>query len=164
MKQPNQQDIFTMPNSLFVNLPIADLQRSIGFFSALGFSFNPKFSDENATCLVISEHIQVMLLTRPFFAGFTQKPVADAHAATEVLLALSVESREEVDALVAKAIDAGGGTYAEPKDYGFMYQRSFEDLDGHQWEVFWMDEAQFPPSRRLMRRAPHRHRITEITP
>jgi uncharacterized protein len=136
--------MIAMPNSLFVNLPVADLSRSVAFFSALGLSFNPKFSDENATCLVISEHIQVMLLTRTFFAGFTKKPVADARAATEVLMALSVDSREEVDALVAKAIAAGGGTYAEPKDYGFMYQRSFEDLDGHQWEVFWMDEAQFP--------------------
>jgi uncharacterized protein len=133
-----------MPNSLFVNLPVADLQRAIGFFSALGFAFNPKFSDENATCLVISEQIQVMLLTTPFFAGFTKKPVADARAATEVLLALSCETRDDVDVLVAKAVAAGAATPVDSKDYGFMYQHGFEDLDGHQWEVFWMNEAEFP--------------------
>lgn len=135
-----------MPRSLFVNLPVADLSRSIAFFSALGLSFNEKFSDDNATCLVISEQIQVMLLTRPFFAGFTPKPVADARAATEVLLALSCDAREEVDALVAKAVAAGAATPIAPKDYGFMYQHGFEDLDGHQWEVFWMNEAEFPRS------------------
>lgn len=132
-----------MPTSLFINLPVADLQRSIDFFSALGFSFNPKFTDENATCLVISEHIQVMLLTTPFFSGFTKKPVADARTATEVLLALSCETREEVDALVAKAVAAGAATPMPVQDHGFMYQHGFEDLDGHQWEVFWMDEAEF---------------------
>jgi predicted lactoylglutathione lyase len=132
-----------MPRSLFVNLPVADLSRSIAFFSALGFSFNPKFTDENATCLVISEQIQV-LLTRPFFGGFTPKPVADARATTEVLLALSCDAREEVDALVAKAVAAGAATPIAPKDHGFMYQHGFEDPDGHQWEVFWMNEAEFP--------------------
>lgn len=132
-----------MPTSLFINLPIADLQRSIDFFSALGFAFNPKFSNQDATCLVISEHIQVMLLTTPFFAGFTRKPVADAHAATEVLLALSCETREEVDALVAKAVAAGAATPMPVQDHGFMYQHGFEDLDGHLWEVFWMNEAEF---------------------
>jgi hypothetical protein len=134
-----------MPRSLFVNLPVADLSRAVGFFSALGFSFNEKFTDDNATCLVISEQIQVMLLTRTFFAGFTPKPVADARAATEVLLALSCDAREEVDALVAKAVAAGATTPMPSKDYGFMYQHGFEDLDGHQWEVFWMNEAEFPP-------------------
>lgn len=132
-----------MPTSLFINLPIADLQRSIDFFSTLGFAFNPKFSNQDATCLVISEHIQVMLLTTPFFAGFTRKPVADAHAATEVLLALSCETREEVDALVAKAVAAGAATPMPVQDHGFMYQHGFEDLDGHLWEVFWMNEAEF---------------------
>lgn len=133
-----------MPRALFVNLPVADLPRSIAFFSALGFSFNEKFSDDNAACLAISEQIQVMLLTRTFFAGFTPKPVADASTATEVLLALSCDAREEVDALVAKAVAAGAATPMAPKDYGFMYQHGFEDLDGHQWEVFWMNEAEFP--------------------
>lgn len=133
-----------MPRQLFVNLPVDNLDRTVEFFATLGFSFNPKFTDENATCLVISEHIQVMLLTRPFFSGFTKKPVADARAATETLLALSCESRDEVDALVSKAVAAGAATPMESKDYGFMYQHGFEDLDGHQWEVFWMDEANFP--------------------
>jgi predicted lactoylglutathione lyase len=126
---------------LFVNLPVADLNRSVDFFAALGFTFNPQFTDDNATCMVVSEQIQVMLLTQPFFAGFTKKPVADARAATEVLLALSCETREEVDALVAKAVAAGAATPIEVKDHGFMYQHGFEDPDGHQWEVFWMDEA-----------------------
>jgi hypothetical protein len=133
-----------MSRSLFVNLPVEDLPRAIAFFSALGFDFNPKYTSDDATCLVISERIQVMLLTRPFFAGFTKKPVADARAATEVLLALSCETREEVDALVAKAVAAGAATPVEAKDHGFMYQHGFEDLDGHQWEVFWMNEAEYP--------------------
>jgi uncharacterized protein len=133
-----------MARQLFVNLPVENLDRTVKFFAALGFSFNPKFTSENAVCLVISEHIQVMLLTKPFFSGFTKKPVSDARAATETLLALSCESRDEVDALVAKAVAAGAGTPIESKDYGFMYQHGFEDLDGHQWEVFWMDEANFP--------------------
>jgi uncharacterized protein len=133
-----------MSRSLFVNLPVADLQRSIDFFAALGFSFNPKFTDENATCLIISEHINVMLLTRPFFGDFTKKSIADAHAATEVLLALSCETREDVDALVSKAVAAGAATPVEHRDFGFMYQHGFEDLDGHQWEVFWMDESAMP--------------------
>ena len=132
------------PRQLFVNLPVENLDRTIAFFTALGFAFNPKFTDENATCLVISEHIQVMLLTKPFFAGFTKKPIADARAATETLLALSCESREEVDALVAKAVAAGAAAPIEIKDHGFMYQHGFEDLDGHQWEVFWMDESAMP--------------------
>ena len=132
------------PRQLFVNLPVENLDRTIAFFTALGFGFNPKFTDENATCLVISEHIQVMLLTKPFFAGFTKKPVADARAATETLLAISCESREEVDTMMAKAVAAGAATPMEIKDYGFMYQHGFEDLDGHQWEVFWMDESAMP--------------------
>jgi predicted lactoylglutathione lyase len=126
---------------LFVNLPVADLNRSVEFFAALGFSFDPQFTDDNATCMVVSEHIQVMLLTQPFFAGFTKKPVADARAATEVLLALSCETRDDVEALVAKAVAAGAATPIEARDHGFMYQHGFEDPDGHQWEVFWMDEA-----------------------
>lgn len=132
------------PRQLFVNLPVENLDRTVAFFGALGFDFNPQFTDENATCMVISEHIQVMLLVEPFFAGFTKKPIADARAATEVLLALSCESREEVDAMVAKAIAAGAATPMPVKDMGFMYQHGFEDLDGHQWEVFWMDPSAMP--------------------
>jgi predicted lactoylglutathione lyase len=133
-----------MPRQLYVNLPVRELDRSVRFFTALGFTFNPQFTDEKATCLVISEQVSVMLLVEPFFAGFTKKPVADARAATEVLLALEVESRDAVDALVARAVAAGAATPMEAKDHGFMYQHGFEDLDGHQWEVFWMDASQMP--------------------
>jgi predicted lactoylglutathione lyase len=129
---------------LFVNLPVRDLDRSVAFFRALGFDFNPKFTNENATCMVVSEQVQVMLLVEPFFAGFTRKPVADARRATEVLLALSLESRAAVEAFVARAVEQGAATPMEPRDMGFMYQHGFEDLDGHQWEVFFMDESQFP--------------------
>ena len=132
------------PRQLFVNLPVENLDRTVAFFGALGFDFNPQFTDENATCMVISEHIQVMLLVKPFFSGFTKKPIADARAATEVLLALSCESREEVDTMVANAIAAGAATPTPANDMGFMYQHAFEDLDGHQWEVFWMDESAMP--------------------
>lgn len=125
-----------MPTSLFVNLPIADLQRSIDFFSALGFAFNPKFSNQDATCLVISEHIQVMLLTTPFFAGFTRKPVADAHASGHRL------RHQRVDFL-ARFARQRAATPMPVQDHGFMYQHGFEDLDGHLWEVFWMNEAEF---------------------
>lgn len=133
-----------MARQLFVNLAVEDLDRTVAFFTALGFTFNPKFTSDQATCLVISDQISVMLLTRPFFAGFTPKPIADAHAVTETLLALSCDTREEVDTIVAKAVAAGAATPIAAKDHGFMYQHGFEDLDGHQWEVFWMDEAAFP--------------------
>lgn len=132
-----------MSRSLYVNLPVADLPRSIAFFTALGFSFDPKFTSEDATCLVIAEHIRVMLLSRSFFGGFTPKPVADARATTEVLLALSCEQRDEVAALVARAVAAGASTPVPPRDLGYMVQHGFEDPDGHQWEVFWMDEAAY---------------------
>lgn len=130
--------------SLFLNLPIADLPRTTAFFSALGLSFNPQFTDEKAACLVINEHIQVMLLTQPFFASFTPKPVTDAHTSTPAFLSLSVGSRTEVDAFMAKALAAGGTEHSATKDHGFMYQRGFFDLDGHAWEVFYLDMSQFP--------------------
>ena len=133
-----------MHRNLYVNLPVQDLDRTVDFFAALGFSFNPKFTDENATCMIINDSTSVMLLVESFFATFTRKPVADAHAVTEALLAISVDSRAEVDEFVARALAAGANEYAEPKDYGFMYQRGIADLDGHQWEVFFMDESQFP--------------------
>lgn len=133
-----------MARQFFVNLPIDNLERSIAFFSALGFSFNAKFSNENATCLVISEQISVMLLTRPFFSGFTRKPIVDARTTTEVLLALSCDSRGDVDTMVANALAAGATAPMEVVDHGFMYQHGFEDLDGHLWEVFWMDESAMP--------------------
>lgn len=133
-----------MPRNLYVNLPVKDLERTVDFFDALGFSFNPKFTDENATCMVINDTTSVMLLVDPFFAGFTNKPLVDAHAGTEVILALSLDSRDQVDAFIAKAVEAGASTTLQARDYGFMYQQSFADLDGHQWEVFWMDESQMP--------------------
>ncbi|GAB2523773.1 VOC family protein [Lysobacter humi (ex Lee et al. 2017)] len=133
-----------MSRQLFVNLPVRDLARAVDFFTRLGFTFNPKFTDANATCMVVSDSVQVMLLVEPFFAGFTRKPLVDAHSATEVLLAMSVDSRDEVDALHARALEAGGTDVLEPKDFDFMYQRSFADPDGHQWELFWMDESRMP--------------------
>jgi predicted lactoylglutathione lyase len=130
-----------MSTKIFVNLPVKDLDRSKAFFGALGYSFNPQFTDENAASMVIADDIFAMLLVEPFFQGFTPKPIVDATSATEVLIALSAESREEVDALVDKAVAAGAVNYAEPQDHGFMYQRSFQDLDGHLWEILWMDPA-----------------------
>ena len=128
-----------MPTLVFVNLPVRDLPASKAFFQSLGYTFNPQFTDDNAGCLVISETIYAMLLTEPFFSQFTAKPIADAHAVTEVLVALMVESRTEVDRLVDAAVAAGGRQPREAQDHGFMYQRSFEDLDGHIWEIGWMD-------------------------
>lgn len=133
-----------MPRNLYVNLPVKDLERTVEFFTALGFSFNPMFTDENATCMIVNDGTSVMLLVESFFATFTKKPLADAHAVTETLLALSLDSRAEVDDFVATAIAKGASEYADPKDLGFMYQRGIADLDGHQWEVFFMDESQFP--------------------
>jgi predicted lactoylglutathione lyase len=130
-----------MPRMIFVNLPVKDLDKSMTFFKALGFSFNAQFTDETAACMVISETIFAMLLTHEKFAGFAPHPIADARATTEVLNALSCESRAEVDDMVAAAVAAGGRTYNAPQDHGFMYGHGFQDLDGHVWEVFWMDPA-----------------------
>ncbi len=128
-----------MSRMMFVNLPVKDLDRSMAFFKALGFEFNPQFTDETAACMIVSDTSFAMLLTHPKFAKFTPKPVADAKAATEVLTAISFESREKVDAIVDAAVKAGGREFREPEDHGFMYQRSIEDLDGHIWEVFWFN-------------------------
>ena len=130
-----------MSTQIFVNLPVRDLDKAKAFFNALGYPVNPQFTDANAACLVISDTIYVMLLVEPFFQGFTRKPICDARTHTEVLLCLSVESRSDVDAMIAKALAAGGREPMEAKDYGFMYQRGFEDLDGHLWEVVHMDEG-----------------------
>jgi predicted lactoylglutathione lyase len=124
---------------IFVNLPVRDLEASKKFFAALGYSFNPQFTDENATCMVISESIFVMLLVEPYFATFSPKPLCDARTHTEVITCLSAESRAAVDVLVDKAIAAGGSEPMPMRDYGFMYQRGFQDLDGHLWEVVHMD-------------------------
>ncbi len=133
-----------MANQIFVNLPVADLQKSIGFFTQLGFTFNPQFTDDKATCMIIGPNIFCMLLVKERFSDFTKKPISDAHTATEVLLAIDVPTRGAVDDMVSKAIAAGGSIYMEPQDHGWMYQHSFADLDGHQWEVLFMDESLLP--------------------
>jgi uncharacterized protein len=130
-----------MATKIFVNLPVKELDPSIEFFKKLGYSFNPQFTDETAACMVISEDIFAMLLTHPKFKAFTPKPISDATKSTEVLLALSCDSRGQVDDLVRKAVAGGGKTYSEPLDHGFMYAHGFEDLEGHIWEVFWMNPA-----------------------
>ena len=131
-----------MSTQIFVNLPVKDLPRSVAFFTALGYTFNPQFTDENATCMIIDEHIYVMLLLEPFFQTFTPKPISDAHKSTEVLLCLSRESRAAVDDMAAKAVAAGGSTPNPPKDHGFMYQHGFQDLDGHLWELMFMEPGE----------------------
>lgn len=134
-----------MARKIFVNLPVRDLERSKAFFNALGFPCNPDFTDANAACIVISEDIYAMVLVEPFFASFTKKPIADAHRSTEVLVCLSCDSREEVDAMVAKARAAGGAVPNAPQDHGFMYAHGFEDPDGHVWELAWMQPGAVPP-------------------
>src|SRR5688572_17574925 len=128
-----------MATKIFVNLPVKDLKKSMKFFSSLGYSFNPQFTDETAACMVISDDIYAMLLTHAKFKEFTPKAVCDATKSTEVLIALSCESRQHVDDLVRKATAAGGSTYADRKDYGFMYQHGFQDPDGHIWELIYME-------------------------
>lgn len=130
-----------MSTLIFVNLPVKDLERSKRFFTALGYSFNPQFTDENAGCLVISDTIYAMLLKEPFFKTFTKKEIADSTKTTEAIVALGVESRERVDELVDKALAAGGQSSMGTNDQGFMYGRSFQDPEGHLWEVFWMDPS-----------------------
>ena len=132
-----------MARKIFVNLPIKNMERSQAFFRALGFSFNPQFTNDQGACMVISEDIYTMLLVEPFFQTFTRKPVADGKS-TEVLICLSCDSRQEVDDLVKKAVAAGGTTPTAPQDHGFMYGHGFEDLDGHGWELTWMDMAAAP--------------------
>jgi predicted lactoylglutathione lyase len=130
-----------MARKIFVNLPVESLERSTAFFKQLGFTFNAQFTDKNATCMVITEDIYAMLLVRDFFRTFTQKEVANATRVTEAIIALTADSRAEVDDLFKKALAAGATETKEAQDHGFMYVRSFQDLDGHQWELFWMDPA-----------------------
>lgn len=125
---------------IFVNLPVKDLGKTIEFFKKLGFEFNPQFTDENATCMVVNENIFVMLLVEKFFKTFTQKEICDTTKNTEVITALSTESREKVDQMLENVIKAGGKESRKPQDHGWMYGRSFEDLDGHLWEIIYMDE------------------------
>lgn len=129
-----------MITKIFVNLPVKDLGVSMEFFGKLGFTFNEQFTDENAACMVVSENIFVMLLVENFFQTFIKKEIADATKTTEVLTALSVETREAVDELLTVALEAGAAETREAQDNGFMYNRAFEDPDGHIWEIFFMDE------------------------
>ncbi|HEX7831871.1 MAG TPA: VOC family protein [Thermoanaerobaculia bacterium] len=128
-----------MSREIFVNLSVKDLEKSKAFFADLGFTFNAQFTDDKAACMIISDKAWVMLLAEPFFKGFTKNEICDTSRATEALIALSCESRAEVDQMVRKAIDAGGRHAMDPTDHGFMYSWSFYDLDGHHWEVLWMD-------------------------
>jgi uncharacterized protein len=131
----------TSATKIFVNVSVKDLERSKQFFSKLGYTFNPQFTNDDAACMVISEDIFAMLLTEAHFKQFTKKPIADATKTTETIIALSASSRDAVNAIVEKALAAGGKRYAEPNDHGFMFQWGFEDLDGHIWEHVWMDPS-----------------------
>ena len=131
-----------MPKMIFINLPITDLTRSTAFYEALGGTKNPKFSDETSACMVFSETIHAMLLTHDKYCNFTSRPIADAHATSAALIALSVDSRDEVNATIERAVVAGGQADPNPKqDHGFMFGRSVQDPDGHVWEIFWMEPA-----------------------
>jgi predicted lactoylglutathione lyase len=127
-----------MATKIFINLPVKDLNRSKTFFAALGYTFNPQFTDETAACMIISDDIYAMLLTEAKFKEFTPKAICDATKSTEVLICLSCESRDQVNNMVRQAVAAGGSTFADHKDYGFMYQYGFQDLDGHLWELIYM--------------------------
>jgi predicted lactoylglutathione lyase len=135
-----------MSRKIFVNLPVKDLKKSMEFFGGLGFTFNPQFTDDNAACMVITEEIHSMLLTHPHFEGFSPHPICDAKQMTEVLIAVEFDSREEVDRVVEKAVSSGGREFNDPQEYPFMYSRAFQDLDGHVWEILWLDPTALPAS------------------
>ena len=133
-----------MGRQLYVNLPVSNIPKTKAFFSALGFTFEPKFSNDDAICMIIADDIYVMLLVEPFFKSFIKKDISNAKHSTEVLLCLSCNSRQEVDALTDKALSAGGKLAREAQDLGFMYSQAFEDLDGHIWELMHMDPNAMP--------------------
>jgi uncharacterized protein len=133
------------PKMTFINLPVADLNRSIAFYGSLGFSFNPAFTDETATCMIINDTTFAMLLTYPKFDSFCTKPRPDAKSTTGALYALSFDNKADIDDIIAKAVAAGGAEYRSKTDLGFMYSGAFSDPDGHTWEPFWMDPAAIPP-------------------
>jgi len=133
-----------MAKQIFVNLPVRDLEKSKAFYLALGYSINPKFTDDNAACVVVSDTIYFMLLKREYFQTFTDRKICDTSREVQVLLALDTDGRPQVDALMEKVLANGGSEAGTPRDYGFMYQRSFADPDGHVFEVFYMNEAEFP--------------------
>jgi len=130
-----------MARMIFVNVAVEDLDRSVEFFTKLGFAFDPRFTDETATCMIVNDEAFVMLLVESKFKEFTKKQLADTATQTEAIFALSAESREGVDELADTALEAGGAPANDPMEYGFMYGRSFQDLDGHIWEVIWMDPS-----------------------
>ena len=130
-----------MATQIFVNLPVKDLNKTIAFFTRLGFTFNPQFTDENATCMIVGKDIFVMLLVEKFFKTFTSKEICDTAKDAEAIVALSAESREKVDKMISKVTEAGGKESRKPQDYGWMYGRGFQDIDGHLWEIFYMDES-----------------------
>ncbi|OXA79657.1 hypothetical protein SAMN05444397_10458 [Flavobacterium aquidurense] len=133
-----------MKTKIFLNLAVKDLNKSITFFTQLGFSFDSKFTNEKGTCLIIGENIFAMLLVEEFFKTFTPKEICNTTTSTEMIAAISVESKEKVDEIMTAVVKAGGAAHGETKDYGWMYQRNFFDLDGHHWEIFFMDESQIP--------------------
>ncbi|TDQ73793.1 VOC family protein [Sphingobacterium yanglingense] len=133
-----------MAKQIFINLAVADVQRSMDFYSAIGFTNNPQFSDESGKCMVWSENIYVMLLSHDKFSSFINKPIADTKSSVAGLFSLSMESVEEVNTMMIKGLEAGGVEPTEMRDYGFMQQRTLEDLDGHTWEVFYMDMSKIP--------------------
>lgn len=135
-----------MGRQLYVNLPVSNIAKTKAFFSALGFTFEPKFSNDDAICMIIADDIYVMLLVESFFKGFIKKEISNAKQSTEVLLCLSCSNRQEVDVLTDKALGAGGKLAREPQDLGFMYSQAFEDLDGHIWELMHMDPSAMPAS------------------
>ena len=128
-----------MASKIFVNLPVKNLAKTVEFFSQLGFRFNQQFTDETATCMIVTDDIFVMLLTEAKFKTFTPKEICDTAKYNEVLVCLALESRAKVEEMVRQAVDAGGATYNEPQDHGFMYGHGFQDLDGHIWELIYMD-------------------------
>jgi predicted lactoylglutathione lyase len=130
-----------MARKIFVNVAVEDLDRSVAFFTKLGFEFDPRFTDESATCMIVSDEAYVMLLVRSRFQDFTKKQLVDPTTQTEAILAVSAESREQVNEFADTALEAGGSPANDPMDFGFMYGRSFNDPDGHLWEVFWMDPS-----------------------
>jgi uncharacterized protein len=134
------------PRKLFVNILVRDLPKSMAFFKALGFTFNQQFTNDDGACMVVSDEAYFMLLTEPFFRRFTSLEPCDTSRQTESLFAISCSSRDEVDDLVKKATAAGGRHAMDPQDHGFMYGWSFYDIDGHHWEVLWMDPAHVQPT------------------
>lgn len=131
--------------SIFINLPVKDVNKSTHFFKELGFEFNPQFSDETTSCLIISDNIYVMIMIEERFKGFTRKEIVDTTTSAEAIFCLSAESQDQVDEIVNKALSSGGKSYSDPQDHGFMYGWGFQDLDGHIWEVAYMDESAMNP-------------------